>query len=33
MGIDKKLKQLIGETRAKISMKPSNPEKYDYEYG
>jgi len=32
VGIDEKPKQLIGETRDKIPMKPSSPEKYDYEY-
>lgn len=32
VGIDEKPKQLIGETREKIPMKPGSPERYDYEY-
>jgi hypothetical protein len=32
VGIDEKPKQLIGEAREKIPMKPGSPEKYDYEY-
>lgn len=31
VGIDEKPKQLIGEKREKIPMKPGSPEKYDYE--
>ena len=29
---DEKPKQLIGEKKKPISMKPGHPEKYDYEY-
>jgi hypothetical protein len=32
VGVDEKPKQLIGEERQKIAMKPGSPEKYDYEY-
>lgn len=32
IGIDEKPKQLIGEKRKPIPMKPGSPEKYDYEY-
>lgn len=30
VGVDEKPKQLIGEKRQKIAMKPGSPEKYDY---
>jgi hypothetical protein len=29
---DEKPKQLVGDKRKSIPMKPGNPEKYDYEY-
>ena len=29
---DEKPKQLIGDKREKIPMKPGQPERYDYEY-
>ena len=32
VNLDEKPKQLLGEKRASISMKPGSPEKYDYEY-
>lgn len=32
VGFDEKPKQLIGDAREKIPMKPGSPEKYDYEY-
>ncbi len=32
IGIDEKPKQLIGDKRPPIPMKPGTPEKYDYEY-
>jgi len=32
IGFDEKPKQLIGEKRKLIPMKPGKPEKYDYEY-
>jgi hypothetical protein len=32
VGVDEKPKQLIGEKRKKIPMKPGYSEKYDYEY-
>jgi predicted house-cleaning noncanonical NTP pyrophosphatase (MazG superfamily) len=32
VGLDEKPKQLLGDTRVPISMKPGSPEKYDYEY-
>lgn len=32
VGIDEKPKQLIGEKRKPIPMKPGSPERYDYEY-
>ena len=32
IGFDEKPKQLIGEKRKPIPMKPGKPEKYDYEY-
>lgn len=32
VGIDEKPKQLIGEKRKSIPMKPGSPERYDYEY-
>jgi len=32
IGVDEKSKQLIGDSRKSLSMKPGNPEKYDYEY-
>lgn len=32
MGVDEKPKQLLGEKRKPIPMKPGSPERYDYEY-
>ncbi len=32
IGLDEKPKQLLGETRKPISMKPGSPKRYDYEY-
>lgn len=32
VGFDEKPKQLIGDARETIPMKPGSPEKYDYEY-
>jgi hypothetical protein len=32
VNLDEKTKQLLGEKRMSIPMKPGNPEKYDYEY-
>ncbi len=32
INIDEKPKQLLGDKRKAISMKPGSPEKYDYEY-
>ncbi len=32
IGLDEKPKQLLGEKRKAIPMKPGSPEKYDYEY-
>jgi len=32
VNLDEKTKQLLGEKRMPIPMKPGSPEKYDYEY-
>lgn len=32
IGVDEKQKQLLGEKRVPIRMKPGTPEKFDYEY-
>ena len=32
INLDEKPKQLLGDKRAPIPMKPGSPEKYDYEY-
>jgi len=32
IGLDEKPKQLLGEKRKSIPMKPGSPERYDYEY-